>query len=39
MKALTIGGAMIDTIAIIANNRIERMTRPPKFPPTSAAAR
>ncbi|MBX9589450.1 MAG: carbohydrate kinase family protein [Hyphomonadaceae bacterium] len=26
MKALTIGGAMIDTIAIIANDRIERMT-------------
>src|SRR6185436_4863981 len=26
MKALSVGGAMIDTIAIIANNRIERMT-------------
>jgi len=26
MKALTIGGAMIDTIAVIANERIERMT-------------
>ena len=26
MKALTIGGAMIDTIAIIADDRIERMT-------------
>ena len=26
MKALTIGGAMIDTIAVIANDRIERMT-------------
>jgi ribokinase len=26
MKALTIGGAMIDTIAIIANDRIERMS-------------
>lgn len=26
MKALTVGGAMIDTIAIIANDRIERMT-------------
>jgi ribokinase len=26
MKALVIGGAMIDTIAIIANDRIERMT-------------
>ena len=26
MKVLTIGGAMIDTIAIIADNRIERMT-------------
>ena len=26
MKALTIGGAMIDTIAIIASDRIERMT-------------
>src|SRR4029079_11241030 len=25
MKALTVGGAMIDTIAIIANDRIERM--------------
>jgi ribokinase len=25
MKALTVGGAMIDTIAIIASNRIERM--------------
>ncbi|MEQ1716243.1 MAG: carbohydrate kinase family protein, partial [Hyphomicrobium sp.] len=26
MKILTIGGAMIDTIAVIANERIERMT-------------
>ena len=26
MKALTVGGAMIDTIAVIANERIERMT-------------
>jgi ribokinase len=26
MKALTVGGAMIDTIAIIASDRIERMT-------------
>jgi ribokinase len=26
MKALTIGGAMIDTIAVIANERVERMT-------------
>ncbi len=26
MKALTIGGAMIDTIAVIASDRIERMT-------------
>lgn len=26
MKVLTIGGAMIDTIAVIANERIERMT-------------
>jgi ribokinase len=26
MKALTVGGAMLDTIAIIADNRIERMT-------------
>lgn len=26
MKALTVGGAMIDTIAVIANDRIERMT-------------
>jgi len=26
MKALTVGGAMIDTIAIIADDRIERMT-------------
>jgi ribokinase len=26
MKALTVGGAMLDTIAIIANDRIERMT-------------
>jgi ribokinase len=26
MKALTIGGAMIDTIAVIADERIERMT-------------
>ncbi len=26
MKALTIGSAMIDTIAVIANDRIERMT-------------
>ena len=26
MKALTVGGAMIDTIAIIANDRIERMS-------------
>jgi ribokinase len=26
MKALTIGGAMLDTIAIIADDRIERMT-------------
>lgn len=26
MKALTIGGAMIDTIAVIANEHIERMT-------------
>ena len=25
MKALTVGGAMIDTIAIIANDRIERV--------------
>ena len=25
MKALTVGGAMIDTIAIIASDRIERM--------------
>ena len=25
MKALTIGGAMIDTIAIIESDRIERM--------------
>jgi ribokinase len=26
MKALTVGGAMLDTIAIIGNDRIERMT-------------
>jgi len=26
MKALTVGGAMIDTIAVIANERVERMT-------------
>ena len=26
MKTLTVGGAMIDTIAVIANERIERMT-------------
>ena len=26
MKALTVGGGMIDTIAVIANERIERMT-------------
>src|SRR5688572_33314456 len=26
MKALTVGGAMIDTIAIIASDRIERMS-------------
>ena len=26
MKALTVGGAMLDTIAIIADDRIERMT-------------
>ena len=26
MKILTVGGAMIDTIAVIANDRIERMT-------------
>ena len=26
MKALTVGGAMIDTIAVIANKRVERMT-------------
>ncbi len=26
MKALTVGGAMIDTIAVISNERIERMT-------------
>ena len=26
MKALTIGGAMVDTIAIIASDRIERMS-------------
>ena len=26
MKALSVGGAMIDTIAVIANERIERMT-------------
>lgn len=26
MKVLTVGGAMIDTIAVIANERIERMT-------------
>jgi ribokinase len=26
MKALTVGGAMVDTIAIIADDRIERMT-------------
>src|ERR1700694_2451258 len=26
MKALTVGGAMIDTIAIIPSDRIERMT-------------
>ena len=26
MKALTIGGAMIDTIAIIGSDRIERMS-------------
>ena len=26
MKVLTVGGAMIDTIAIIASDRIERMT-------------
>ena len=33
MKALTVGGAMIDTIAIIANDRIEYESKRDEYTP------